>query len=392
MYSEQALLIGCKNQTLADLRRELNNLAIEIETEVADVDSCIEHISTDPSDKRLFVVDAPALGAITEVSRLRKAVAGQPILALLPQDSDALLIARSGASDVARLPLKTNDIRAALHRIALQFAKKTSNCRTILVLGATEGSGCTTISVNLASEIARLQKGPCILGEQAVAFGRLADYLHIKPHLTLYDLVREPDRLNASQLRKALTQIDDNLSVVVGSYLAIRPFTVTSEIAFKMLECVTELAETAVVDARHNFDELDFEFASKIQHMVIVAKPTLPSLTALRTLLEAFAREGYAGQRYVVINQHQQSDKVPSKESIESFLGVRGVWLVAADAAAVQEAENLGRPLRQAAPLSEAAKDITKLARTILGMPAEAAAKLSVREWLSLMPVVLKGG
>ena len=154
---------------------------------------------------------------------------------------------------------------------APQTANSPARCRSVVVLGATEGSGCTTLAVNLAAELSRLQNRHCILGEQSVAFGRLANLLRISPHLTLYDLVSEPDLLDAELMRTALTKIDENLSVLVGSYLAVRPVTITHEIAFKVLAWTLELAETVIVAARHNFDEDDSEFASHAQPFVLGA-------------------------------------------------------------------------------------------------------------------------
>jgi pilus assembly protein CpaE len=261
-----------------------------------------------------------------------------------------------------------------------------STCRSVVVLGATEGSGCTTLCVNLAIELARLQNRHCILGEQSVAFGRLANLLRISPHLTLYDLVSEPDRLDAELMRTALTKIDDNLSVLVGSYLAVRPVTITHEIAFKVLECTLQLAETVIVDARHNFDDVDFEFATHAEHLVLVAKPTMPSLRALRTIVETFARRGTAGKRYVVINQYQPNGDVSSKDTIERFLDVPDVFLVSADPEAVEAAENSGKMLRALFPDREVVKDIAALARTMLGLPPEPVIRHRLRQWLEFIP------
>src|SRR5580704_11853327 len=97
------------------------------------------------------------------------------------------------------------------------IASPTSNSRTVVVLAASQGSGCTTLAVNVASELARLDNSPCILGEQSVAFGRLANFLHICPHTTLYDLVTEIGQLDPERMRRALTRIEDNFSVLVGS-------------------------------------------------------------------------------------------------------------------------------------------------------------------------------
>jgi pilus assembly protein CpaE len=275
---------------------------------------------------------------------------------------------------------------------APQTPNAPAQCRSVVVLGATEGSGCTTLAVNLAVELSRLQNRHCILGEQSVAFGRLANLLRISPHLTLYDLVSEHDLLDAELMRTALTKIDDHLSVLVGSYLAVRPVTITHEIAFKVLACTLQLAETVIVDARHNFDAVDFEFASHAEHLVLVAKPTMPSLRCLRTIVDTYARRGTAGKRYVVINQYQPNDDVLSKDAIERFLDVSDVILIAADSAAVEAAENSGKLLRTLYPDHPVIKDTTSLARTILGqgLPPEPAARSTVRQWLDLLPALGK--
>jgi Flp pilus assembly CpaE family ATPase len=385
MYPLKVLLIGCKNRTLADLRSELNHLAIEIETDALDVDACVAYLTSHPGDRRLFIVEATTSSDVTHIERLSQAAAGQPILALIDRGSDAATLAGSGASEIAHLPLQSDEIRGALQRAAVDFVESTSHCRTVLVLGATEGSGCTTMSVNLAFELARLQKRSCILGEQAVAFGRLANYLHINPPLTLYDLVSELDQLDAEAMRHALFPVGDNVSVLVGSYLTIRPFTVTPEVAFKVLACAMELAETVVVDARHHFDDVDFEFAAKVHHLVLVAKPTPPSLSNLRTLLETFTHFGRAGETYVVINQYAPGEEALSKETIEGYLDIPDVWLVTSDAAAIEAAENSGQTLRKAAPTSPAVEDIAALARAILGMSSERTAPHPARTWLGLL-------
>jgi Flp pilus assembly CpaE family ATPase len=267
-----------------------------------------------------------------------------------------------------------------------------SKCRTVVVLAAGEGSGCTTLAVNVASELARLDNSPCILGEQSVAFGRLANFLHICPHTTLYDLVTEIGELGPERMRRALTRIEDNFSVLVGSYLTIRPFTVTPEIAFKVLACTTQLARTVVVDARHNFDEVDFEFAAMADHLVLVGKPAVSSLNDLRTLVESFERRKCQGQRYVVINQYDDAAGYLSQEAIARHLNVPDVFLVAADSAAFRTAETEGLPLRKVVGESKALDDICSLAYAILGRVPEPPPRWSLKDSLTRLAHSLGGG
>jgi pilus assembly protein CpaE len=255
-------------------------------------------------------------------------------------------------------------------------------CRTVLVLAAGEGSGCTTLAINLASELARLDNSFCILGEQSVAFGRLANYLQVCPHTTLYELVSEIGLLDPERMRRALTPIEENLSILVGSYLTIRPFIITPEIAFKVLACATQLARTVVVDARHNFEEVDLEFAAAAGHLVLVGKPAVTALNDLRTLIESFERRPCLGERYVVINQYDYAAGDLSQDAIARHLNVRDVFLVSSDPAAIRIAETKGMPLRKAVGKSPVLDDISALAYAILGRAPEPQPRWSLKESL----------
>src|SRR5580692_9097385 len=381
MYGLRALLVGCQGQTLVDVRHELEKLSIEIEGQVRDADVCVSLLAAQPSETRLLVLYAGAQTPGEAVERVVAAVAGKPILILTDSAREFSALGHWRNVETIGLPFRPDDLRSSIHRLVVQSPQAASRCRTVLVLGATEDVGCTTVSVNLASELARLQEGPCILAEQAVAFGRLANYLGIRPKVTLYDLVSDLDHMDEERMREAMTPIDDNLHVLVGSYREITPFTITPEVAFKALACAMQLARTVVVDARHHFEEVDLDFAAKSQHVVLVAKPTILSLHSMRTLLEALLRRGSVGKHYVVINQYVASADAISRQTIEGHLNEHEVFLVASDPA-MAAVESSGRLLRKSAPDSEALRDITTLAHSILGTPPEQPARHTLRESL----------
>jgi pilus assembly protein CpaE len=372
MYPLKAILIGC--ELLPEVRRELGNLSIPVEGEYIDVGTCLAKVLSNPSDRRLFVVHPASQTEISQVERLNESVVGQPILALVDptQDQSMMLRAmRAGAAQVVRLPLQLDDLRAATHRIAVQFGHSSFKSQLIVVIGAGEGCGCTTVALNLASELGRLHNAPCILSEGAVSFGRLANYLGIEPKLTTYDLLSEPDRLDIERVRQALFKVEDNLLVLAGSYKAITPFTLTAEAALGLVEYAKQLSDLIVVDSRYQFEDVDFDFVSRARHIVVLAKPTIPSLHSSKLLLDLLARRECIGQQYIVINQFVRGDSEFSKRALEAALDVTTLFTVASDPPAVRAAENAGETLRKAAPHSRALADITALARNLLALPAE---------------------
>ncbi len=391
MYGLKALLVGGQGQTLVDVRRELEKLSIEIEGQVGDVDVCLGLVGAHPADARVIVVHSGSKTPSGAVERLIASAGGKPVLVLHEPGHAPPELPRCPFLESLQLPFRADDLRSAIHRLAIQSPQAASRCRTILVLGATEGVGCTTVAANLAAELAHLEPEPCILAEQAVAFGRLANYLGIRPKLTLYDLVSDLEHMDEARMREAMTQVENNLYVLVGSYREITPFMITPEVAFKALACAMQLARTVVVDARHHFEEVDLDFAAKNQHVVLVAKPTIPSLHSMRTLLEALLRRGSIGKHYVVINQYIASADAISRHTIEGHLNEHEVFLVSSDPA-IATAENSGRLLRSSAPDSPALHDISTLAHSILGLRPQRPARPSLRDSLRRMAQSLNLG
>lgn len=374
MYPLNTLLIGCTEAVLGDLRRELSNLSVAIEGEYLDVRSCLTFVLANPSSKRLLVFYPKSAAEIVQLERLNEAAVGQPILALVdPADDPSLMVRamRAGAAQVVRLPLQADDFRAAMTRIAVQFGHEVNQSRVITVWGGTEGSGCTSIALNLAAEIGRLRNASCLLAEGAVGFGRLANYLNITPQETIGDLLNDIDRVDVERVRRAIVKVDERLQVLTGSYSNIAPVDMVTEKVLRLLSYGKQLADVLVVDGRYSYEELDFEFVARSQQLVLVAQPNLASMYGLKRVLDLLAQRESLAQQYVVINRYLPNSKDFSIRSLERALGIPKLFPVANDWDAFQAAEVAGTTLRTAAPHSESLAGIAVLARAMLGLPPE---------------------
>ena len=373
MYPLKTLLIGCTD-VLCDLRRELTNLSVAIEGEYPDVRSCLTFVLTNPADKRLLIFYPKSAAEIMHLERLNESVVGQPILALVDPASDPSLMVRAmraGAAQVVRLPLQTDDFREAMTRVAIQFGHPVAQSRVITVWSATEGSGGTSLAVNLAAEIGRLRNAPCLLAEGAVGFGRLASYLGINPQETLADLICDIDHVDVERVRRAVTKIDDSLHVLTGSHASIATVDMTLEKVLLLLSYARQLGDVFVVDGRPNFEQLDFDFVNQSQQLVLVAQQNLPSIYGLKRILDMLAQRECLAQQFVVINRYLPNSREFSIQSLKDLLSIPKVFPVANDYASFQAAEIAAKTLRNAAPHSRSLADITALARAMLGMPDE---------------------
>lgn len=376
MYPLKALLVGCTDLTTPGLRHELANLTVTIECEFMDCRSCLAWILSNPGTSRLIVIQASTMAETMQLEGLNDAASGLPILALVDPNSDPSLMVRAmrgGAAQVVRLPLEPGDFRTALRRIAIQFGHAHGQCRTITVLGASEGCGASTVALNLASEIGLLRHTPCILAEESFSFGRLAHYLDIQPKLTIADLLNNVELLDVERVRGSLTNVEENLQVLVGSYESISPVKPAREDVLKLFGFVRQLTDVVVVDGRYTYDDVAFDFVTQSQQIVLVAKPTVPSIHNLMTLLTHLAQRECLAQQFIVINQFDSKTETFSPRRLCELLSLPKIFTVAADTDGMSLADNLGQTLRKAAPHSHAVGDLTRLAKAVLGMPSEAA-------------------
>jgi pilus assembly protein CpaE len=374
MYPLKTLLIGCTDDVLPELRRKMTNLSVAVEGEYLDIRSCLTYVLANPADKRLMIYYPKSVAEIEQLERLNESVPGQPILALVdPSKDPALMIRamRAGAAQVVRLPLNDDDFSAAMRRIAIQFGHPISQSRVITVFGAAEGTGVTSIALNLAAEIGRLRSAPCLLAEGAVGFGRLANYLGISPLVTLGDLINDIDRVDIDRFRQAITKVDNDLHVITGSHSEIVSVDLTIEKALRLISYAKQINDIIVVDGRYNYEELDLEFAAHSQQVVLVAQPSLTSIFGLGRILTILSQRKCLAQQYVVINRHLPDTKEFSARSIEKLLHIPKVFTVASDWRSFQAAELAGKTLHNSVPRSHALADISALARDMLGMPPE---------------------
>ena len=95
MYALKALLIGCADNVLPDLRHELKNLLVGIEGEFVDALSCLAHILAHPAKDRLFIIQPKDDSEIAQLERLNESAVGQPVMALVePSNGPSLMMAR----------------------------------------------------------------------------------------------------------------------------------------------------------------------------------------------------------------------------------------------------------------------------------------------------------
>jgi pilus assembly protein CpaE len=370
MYPLKAVLIGCDENRLPELRHELAEQGVSIETEFATVNEAVSRLPVTRNDRRLFVQYVPSPVECRQLERLNNVFVGRPVLALLDDGNDLSLLfqaMRAGAAQVVLAPLDVEDFRAALARIARQFGYSATTSRVIAVTGVNEGCGATTLAINLAEEFASQQRLTSLLIELSLGMGRLATYLDIDPRTTTHDLLSDAERLDLDTVRQALVRVDEHFHALAGPFKGIPTHRPAGDQVLRLVEYARRLAQVVVLDMPYTYDDTYFRTLAAADAVVLVAEQTVPAVHALKTLRDTLQQGEGFGTVYPVINRYDTRREEFTVERLKELLGVAELYTIADDPARCAAAVNSGRLLRQAAPRSRALADISGLTDVLLG-------------------------
>jgi pilus assembly protein CpaE len=374
MYPVPVVVVGCGEQLLPHVRRELCNLGATIEAEFPSTPVAVERLRPSRNEMRVFVCHASTTQDVEQLKQLGGAFSGRPVVALVSEKKELgeLFAAnRAGAAQLVPLPLRPTDFAAAMNCLRVQFGYGTAESRVIAVTGATGGCGATTLAINLAHEIAFQHKLNTILTELALQMGMLATCLDVEPKLTTYDLLSSSTRMDVYMVQQALLRIADNLDIIPGPHRAIAPLAVSAREVIQLIDYARTLARMVVLDVPCNFNDLFFEILCHADQVVLVGEQKVPSIRALKLVRETLGPER-ADRQQVVINRYDPRIEGFSLTDLDRLLGAGKLLRVSADVVGVTGAVNHGRVLRLEAPYSPALADISELARSLLGLVSTA--------------------
>jgi pilus assembly protein CpaE len=370
MYPLSVVLLGIDEELLSDLRRELARAAADVEIEFQSpfmAIDCLRHYQAQP---RLLIVQIGLECDSDEIQRLANSLRGWPILALLPGDDseDILRINRAGAVQVVTLPPDAADLHRALGVIASQFDTEPLDHHVIGVTSASGGSGATTLSLNLAYEVAEQLAKSTILAELTLKMGSLASMLDLQPRVTLPHLIREIHRVDDLFVERTLVSVTERLRILAGPNEHNSHASVEPQNLIKIVDCLRKLAKVTVLDMPGTFDELEFQVLKICDKVVVVGTQSVPSIKSLKRFCESLPEERVVHSLWVVLNRYNAGLKGFTCEDIKQMLGVARVLTVTNDFHSVNLAVHKGRALRQVAPRAAISQDIDDLIHDVMGL------------------------
>lgn len=369
MYPLKTIIISRDDEVLPEIRRELHNARAEIDSCYPDVASVVEHVSLSHDEMRLFIVHLDSIDDLAALKHLSGVYVGRPVLAVVDGNPSVPAIVhamREGATQVVLVPFQADDFDEALQSIETQFGHAVGKSRLIAVTGSHGGAGATTLSVNLAYEIAQTFELDCILLELSSSIGVLSACLNIESRHTTRDLLEIGEDLDAYILQHAMVQFGERLSVLPGPFHAAVDFKPSPVARQRLIQCARQLADVVIVDVPPTLDNDQFEILDVANEVVLVGEQTVPSIQMTSESLRLGIR---AHSPIVVINKFDANLEGFGTSRLASILKTDRLRTISDDRTVVNASINSGRPLRMIASHSPALSDIDALAEDLVGKP-----------------------
>jgi pilus assembly protein CpaE len=375
MYPLGVNLVGLDEDVAPHVRRELLNQPAQLEGEYREARELIGRHRLAQKDTRLLIVQVRGQADLNEVRRLGSTFPGWPIVALVDAQQGAglfLKVNRAGAAQVVTLPLAPGDFREALTVVGLQFGFTSRPSTVLAVTGSTGGCGATSLAVNLAAEAAFVHRQHAVLVELAQQMGVCATYLDVEPRTTLPDLLADLERLDVYLVQQSLTRVADDFDLLAGPQHLSSPVRVAADEVFQVVDHLRKLAALVVLDVPCNYGDLQFEVLAQADQVVLVGEQTIPSVRAMKLMIDSLRRTRGEEGLHLVINRYDGGVEGFAVDDLARLLKVAAPATVTADPAALKAAANQGRPLRLVASRSPALADVDRLLARLLGVQAPA--------------------
>ncbi|MBN9121138.1 MAG: hypothetical protein J0I06_18635 [Planctomycetes bacterium] len=301
--------------------------------------------------------------------------AGVPVVAVGPMDDPKLILRalRVGAAEYVTEDELGTEFGAVLAR--LRGPGGAPGTKVYAVLGASGGSGASTVAVNVAAVLAR-DHGGCTLIDLKLETGDLAALLDVQPQHTIADLsggYGGPDR---AMFEQALTAHGSGVRLLASprrqaSAIRSRSALARSEVTAGTVRELLDLARAAgphtVAEVSPTFREEQAEALRVADAVLLVIRLDYTSLRNARRALEHLDAVGVGRDRLRLVgNRHGQPHGLPPAYA-EEGLGLKLFHLIPDDPGAMNAATNVGEPVVVGLPKAPAARGLRQLAAALCG-------------------------
>lgn len=232
--------------------------------------------------------------------------------------------ARADVRDFLRRPISTPELSDVLGRVLAPRRSHNSPVgKVISFLSNKGGVGKSTLSTNVACELARRHRGRVLLIDASLQLGICNMILGLNPSTTLTDAVRELDRVDEVLLRRLCVEHRSGLYLLAAPATAVEATEIDDAAMARVLNIARREFDIIVVDTFPILDSIVMTVLDTSNLGFIVLQGTVPNVLGTARLLPILTGLGFPAARQRVILNCSQGRRMGelTVEDIERRIG-----------------------------------------------------------------------
>ena len=326
-------------------------------------------LAAERDNSEALLLFTPAVEEVVEL--LRASRTARPDMALIvavpgPLNGEIGQALTAGADELVILPAESSVVASAVHKAMARVstavaaaADVQTHAPLVAVLGPKGGVGKTTVSVNLATDLAARGHRTLIV-DLDLQFGDVGVVLGIEPERTIYDLAVAPGKLDAERLHGFLAESGDGVHALLAPVRPDQAEAITTDRLEHVLRVARGEFDVVVVDTPPAFTATTIVAVDQADVVVMVGALDLPGLKNMKVGLETLDLMGVAAGRVVPVLNRADSKVGLLQTDVRTVLSRPPEVLVPSDRA-VPRSVNAARPLVASDPKSAPARSLRTL-------------------------------
>ena len=309
-------------------------------------------------------------GASSAIEHLARVLPDTAILVTGTTLSARLVIQvmRAGAVDFLARPVKQDDLREALEKVARSRPGVTAqqrNGRVISVFSAKGGAGVTTVATNLAVCSGERSSGRTVLVDLDTRQSDIATFLNLRSQYSVLDAFENIGRMDESFLRRLLTEHSSGLLVLPGpapmNRIKLRPEQVQAGI-----EILRSYFDQVILDLPHDMDAATVGALEASDTIFFLVSQNVSALRLGTAGIGALRHLGIDLKKVRLVVLRERTGEDVTFKQVREMFGIPIYWRMPSDYSTVVTAINNGKPLVTALPRSKIAKNLRQLSDTLV--------------------------
>lgn len=300
-------------------------------------------------------------------------------------DGDLVLAAmRAGCNELLKKPIDTRQLGDMLDRQNRQWSATMGQHRSagqiLSFFGSKGGVGTTTIAVNLAHSLARLQKRVLLIDNHA-EYGHVCLYLGVDGNrYHFHELIRNVNRLDSELLRGFIAKHAGGLEVLSSPESHDPNRNIDPDAMERTLEFLRGEYDYVILDCETSLTEVNLAVMDSSDQICLVATPEIGAVRDLSRYIDNLSRnERATAKLHIIVNRHSSNGSI-AIEQIEKAIRLPVQTRITNSYAECQRAINLGEPV-SAEKKTEFVSQISKWAANLSGTNGAQSAKTARKKF-----------